>query len=428
MSRIFQLLLLSFLSLLTALPLAGAQTIELIEGQWAEASDMRPFSNDSQTRMVWLPEGTILYNTSRLANKANFRTARSYFGIDVLIQARKRNGNWFFAEVEGEKEAAFRLTRAVFCPGESNPLVLQGNCLRDQRRPIGQGYTFNFSRVDADGDGAPDRTGGQDFYRVQAVLDEQTAATLGIDRTIVFDLFDRDLDVYEESGVLFRLDREHPLRSFVFTGSEYAPCGTTTRSEVKRTVVEETYAKASGKVGASFWNWLSATFEAGGGVKSTDGDTELVSSTLSTTTSTLFRQWGFVEHTPAGGDASDSIPFIVEKLFRCDPGSGSSFPTDQVESVKIGFYNEIIDSNDYYEFRRPDDYIASDEEIFDYLDQPVFISVNDPEDQAWVIEQIKDRFPELDHYRALFVYSQLNLACPEVHRDRCIAVSRRAIP
>ncbi|GFE51118.1 hypothetical protein So717_28710 [Roseobacter cerasinus] len=389
---------------------------------------MRPFSNDSQTRMLWLPEGTILYSTSRIPNKVNFRTARSYFGLDVVIQARKRNGNWFFAEAEGKKEAAFRLTRDVFCPGESNPIVLQGNCLRDQRQPIGQGYTFGFSRVDTDADGVPDRSGGQDFYRVQAMLDAQTAATLNIDQTIVFDLFDRDLDVYEESGVLFRLDREHPLRSFVFTGSEYVPCGTTTRSEVKQTVVEETYAKASGKVGASFWNWFSATVEAGGGVKSTDGGTELVSSTLSTTKSTLFRQWSFIEHTPAGGGESNSIPFIVEKLFRCDVGSGSSFPTDQVASVKIGFYNDIIDSNDYYEFRRPGDYIVSDEEIFDFLDQPVFISVNDPEDQAWVIDQIKVRFPELDHYRTLFVYSQLNLACPEVHRSKCIAVSNRSSP
>lgn len=420
-----------FTSLLVAFALASAcdraladrpskPVLSLVSGQWVELRDLDPVASTRDVRHIWLHRGALLFGVTRVEGKPAYRDAVSYLGLPVRILAAKRGGGWHVEKVRDPFRSSFHLTRNVFCPGESSPIVLKGDCLRGGS-PVGEGYVFDLRTVDADGDGVADLKHGQKFFAVSIQLDEATAAALDVDKAFEFEIYQTDLERYEDIGVLFRLDRPHPLREVRFLDGEYQPCGSTETSEIKKATALEAYEKAEGKAGFNFWGWLSASLSVGVSGTIIETDENSVKITTTTTEGTTFRQWGLIFDYPDSPDKPvRQTPFFVQKVFECVSTEGQARFGDRIKKVEIGLYDDFTGNNRVFEFNRPEDFQVFSKKVLDKVDKPVFISVNDSETQAAVLDMIKERYEIKDHYLAVFLFSQINLACPENDRAKCV--------
>lgn len=395
--------------------------VSLVSGQWVELRDLDPVPSRREVRHIWLHRGALLFGVTQPESNSPFRDAVSYFGLPVRILAKKRRGGWHIKEIDDPFRSSFHLTRNVFCPGESNPIVLEGDCLR-RGSPVGEGYVFDLRTVDADGDGVADLKNGQKFYEVSIQLDEATAAALKVDKSFVFEIYQTDLDRYENKGLLFRLDRPHPLRDVRFLDREYQPCGSTATSEIKKATALEAYARAEGKAGFDFWGWLSASLTFGASVTATETEEDTIKLTTTTAGGTTFRQWGLIfDYSIKPDKPKHQTPFFVEKVFECVSDVGRAKFGDHIKKVEIGLLDHFTGNNREFEFNRPEDFQVFDDRVLDKVDKPVFISINDSEMQAAALDVIKARYGIKDHYLAAFVFSQLNLSCPERDRDECLS-------
>lgn len=398
----------------------GEPVVELTSGQWVEVRDMDPVPSRRDIRHLWLHRGSLLFGVARIDGKPPFRDAVTYFGLPIRLLAQKRRGGWHIKEIDNSIRSSFHLTRNVFCPGESNPILLQGQCLRGGA-PIGEGYVFDLRTVDADGDGVADQLNGQDYFEAVVQLDRMTAAELDVNDRFVFNIYQKDLDRYEDDGVLFRLDRPHPQHEVRFLGMAYQPCGSTRSSEIRKATALKAYAEAEGKAGFNFWGWLTASLTVGAQASRSTEDTESFTITTTTTGGTTFRQWGLIFDYTLDADVPEhQTPFFIEKVFECASDVGEASFGDRIKRVEIGVLDHFTGNNTEFEFNRPEDFQTFDARILDKLDKPVFISINESEAQARALEVIKTQYGVKDHYLAAFVFSQLNLACPEDSRAECL--------
>lgn len=401
----------------------GFPIVKLVEGQWVELRDKDPVRSNREVRHIWLHRGTLLFDVTRVEGKPPFRDAITYFGLPVRIQAKKRGPGWYIEDIKDPKRSSFHLTRNVFCPGESNPIILKGNCLRGGA-PIGEGYVFDLRKVDADKDGNPDKKNSLDYYEAGVTLYPETAAALGVSRRFVFVIYEKDLDRYEKDGVLFRLDRRHPQREIRFLDSDYQPCGSTKTSELKKEKTLEAYVEAEGKAGFDFWGWLKASLKVVISKKNKDSDTDTIKLTTTTEGGTTFRQWGLIfDYSVDPSKPQHQTAFFVEKVFECRSNVGQITFGDRINGIEIGLFDHFTKGNIEFEFSHSEDLQELNDKIFDQLDKPVFISINDSERQAAMIDKIKVQEKIKDHYLAAFIFAQLNLACPEVKRKNCRALN-----
>ncbi len=402
----------------------GAPVVSLFNGQWVEILDKDPAISQRDVRHIWLHRGTRLFNVSRPSNNSPYRDAITYTGLPVRVLAKKRSGGWHIENVDDpnthKPKPAFHLTRNVFCPYESNPIVLNGSCLH-REEPLGEGYIFDLLTIDEDQDGVPDKKSNRDYFRVVYELDEKTKKELGEDDDFEFNLFAADLDSYETAGVLFRIDRQHPQRQVKFLDSDYQECGSTETSTIEKSLVLEAYAEAEGKAEFGFWNWFKAAIGVGTktGVTASDENTVKVTSTASE--ATRFRQWGIIFDYSKGSDHMEyQTPFYIEKLVECEVGEGPPSFGERIKNIEIEVWDHFLHRNSAFEFNRSEDLQSVGERQLDKVDKPVFISVNSSRKQNDIIEKIKADY-KVDHYLAMFMFSQINLACPESVRKECIS-------
>jgi hypothetical protein len=403
---------------------------KLTTGLWAEVRDLDPVPSNRDVRHIWLHRGTLLFDVYRPSKLSPYRDAITYFGLPIRILAKKRDGSgWYIENIPNPIKSSFHLTRNVFCPGESNPILLHGDCLNG-KPPLGEGFIFNFHSVDDNGDGVPDKKNSQDFFRISAKLDKETATALNVSENFEFDLYERDLDNYEGKGVLFRLDRVYPLHEVRFIESYYQPCGSTKTSEITKEKTLEAYLEAEGSSGFDFWGWLSTSLTIGSSVRATNKDAETISITTTTENGTTFRQWGLIfDYSVSSDDPNHQTPFYVEKVFGCKNNVGKSSFGDRIQGIEIGILDHFSNKNDVYELQRPEDFQRQplDPRVLDKVDKPVFISVNDSKSQALKLDQIKTKLKIEKYYLAMLVFSQINLSCPESSRSDCSTWTSRHI-
>ncbi|MGB0506667.1 MAG: hypothetical protein ACPGGK_10775 [Pikeienuella sp.] len=400
----------------------GAPIVKLFnEGQWVEIRDLSPISSSRDVRHIWLHRGTLLYNVTRIPNRPAHRDAITYFGLPVRFLVKTEEGKNLIENITQPEHSSFHLTRNVFCPGETSPFVLTGNCNRGSS-PIGEGYVFDLSRVDEDLDGMADVSGGQNFYRVEARVTPETAAALKIEPRFSFPLFDTDLEIYEDKGILFRLDRSHPRREIRFIGQVHQPCGSTQSTTLIKSDIQKAYIEAEGTAGFSFWGWLSTSVTIGGSGETQTEEAETLAIKTTTSEGTTLRQWGLIfEYDENNGKSSKQTPFFVEKVVDCQSTAGNAKFGEKVKSVEVGIRNDFTGKNREYEF--DENFYKLNNKILQHLDIPVFMSINDSEKQAGIIDRIKSNKGISDHFLATFIFSQLNLSCPKNDRLGCVQIN-----
>ena len=405
---------------------APGKVVQLIEGQWAQGVDLSPLGGGRPLN-IWLPVGTLLHDVERDKSE-QFRNAVTYFGYPVRIETFRdsRRTRYFFKELDDYSAPAFRLTRDVFCAGETAPIRLEGNCLRTKEQPKGEGYELRFERVDADGDGQPDRKNDQEFYRVFVTLDREDAEAVGTDTTFTFDLYETDLNLYESSGALFRLDRPHPRVRFKFLDQTFLPCGSVDQRSLERKDVSTVFVETSAEAGFDLWRWFKLTIGGGARLEKSGTDAEKLVFEVSSKTATTFRQWGEkIVYDQGLSEAPTSVPFMVEKTIECRPeGQGAAEFGDAVASVKVQVWNPQKERNIRYEFNDRAEFWEVDDKLRDFIERPVFISVNEVDQQSWVLNKIKMKYPGIDHETALFVFGQLNNTCFSENRSACAKYSK----
>ncbi|MFN3132450.1 hypothetical protein [Roseibium sp.] len=383
---------------------------ELTTGLWAEGVDLDPFGK--RPVQLWLPEGSLIYDlgdTDRVSGtKARkYRIARTFHGYPVNLELFPTPGVSRYRRILSQNtQPRFRLLHSVYCAGETNPIVTSGNGC-NFKQPIGEGWVFELTE-------SKDTPLGL-RYSATAYPDSKTIAELGpVDSGIYsFEIYERDLDLYEKQGVLFRLDRDHPLTSFHFIDEYFFPCNTTRTVEIKKEEIEKAFTEASVEADIGFWTWFKAKASAGVGFE--DRGTSITSTKTQQDSSkaSVFSQWGFMR-----GSNSPDVPFYVEKRFDCQSGVGTTKPGDWITSVEISFWNYDDDVNDVYEFDDAAEWVEMElDEIKKRHQRPVFFSVNDSDKQARVISNILKEYPELTYSQAVFVFAQLNNGCRQSFRD-----------
>ena len=388
---------------------------ELIRGLWAESLAYDPFSD--RPVQLWLPEGTLIYdiklNKRDGASSWKYRAAKTYHGYPVYLRLRRSSREWNFKKLRANNRPnRFRLNQSVFCPGETSPIVwLEKRCIHGD--PVGEGWTFDFLPE-------PDNPSEPKSLLVTAVLDEETKRNGGFSKkTLQFRLFERDLDFFENIGLLFRLDRPHPINSFNFLGEFYFPCNTEQISEIKEEQIQKLYAEASVEASVGFWAWFKATLKGGVGYEDKDTSIKITRTKINSSKSSIFQLWGVMNTVDDG--YKQSTPFLVEKKFECQPNVGTNDPGSKILSVHIHFWNHDEDTNDVFEFNRPSDFMEIDQKLYDSFRRPVFISANSSDDQSAIIKLIMSRHSKLSFNQAIFVFSQLNNRCLTKDIKNCMA-------
>lgn len=394
---------------------AFAQTgvvAELTEGLWAEGRDFDPFGR--RPVQLWLPEGTLIFDIKRSdrvsgARAFKYRTVRTFHGYPVNLELVPKRGNYRFKRVSTpNSDPHFRLLRSVYCPGETNPIVTSADGC-NFGEPVGEGWRFELSKIDDTPLGAR--------MRAQALPDKNTISAIGDPSTGIysFDIYERDLDLFENNGVLFRLDREHPLTTFIFVDSYFFPCNTISTKEFKEEEIVKKFATASVEAEVGFWSWFKAKASAGGGFEDKGTSISSTRTQQDSSKASVFSQWGLMR-TANGAE----LPFFVEKRFECQSGAGTTKPGDWITSVEVSFWNDDEDINDVYEFNAATDWVTMNNDVIKKRHQrPVFFSVNDSDKQAQLIQNILSSYPELNYNQAVFIFSQLNNGCSGRFRDDC---------
>lgn len=397
-------------------------TGSLTQGQWAEGRDFDPFG--SRPVQLWLPEGTLIFDIQpsdrvRGASARKYRAARTYHGYPVNLRLFPRPGTALFkrlASLDGPPR--FRLNTPVYCPAETSPILPSGGAC-NHGRATGEGWVFDLSSTTTNTPLGPRLT-------ATAQPDAATVAQLGSAGSALFsfEIYQRDLDLYERQGILFRMDRSHPLSSFDFVGHDYFPCNTSRTVEFKEEAVTKAFAKAEASSEFGFWSWFKGKVSAGAGYEDKGSTVRAEKTVVDSSSSSAFQQWGLMRQ-----DAIDSqTPFFVEKRFECNKGTGTTKPGERITSVEISFWNDEEDRNDVYEFNDPNDFVTMEDAIFDRHQRPIFFSINDSGKQAAVIAAIMARFPRLSHHQAVFIFAQLNNGCGGTHRQACDALVTVAGP
>lgn len=412
--------LLIFVAMTQAPQSAKAQTVavaELTEGLWAEGRDFDPFGN--RPVQLWLPEGSLIFdvtNTDRVTGtKAlKYRSARTFHGYPVTLELVPRRGVARYKTISSpNSDPRFRLLQSVYCPGETNPIVTAADGCNFVE-PVGEGWVFELSDSESTALGPR--------FTATAYPDAKTIASLGPVSSGIysFEIYQRDLDLYEKRGVLFRLDRDHPLTSFHFIDDYFFPCNTTQTVELKEEEMVKTFAEAAVETEFGFWSWFKATASAGAGFEDKGSRISSTRTKQDSSASSVFSQWGLMK--VAGGQ---EVPFYVEKRFECQSGAGSTKPGDWITSIEVSFWNDDEDLNDVYEFNSAAEWVEMNEsEVKDRHQRPVFLSINDSDKQARLIQNILEEYPELTYSQAVFVFAQLNNGCSGRFREVCNAATQ----
>jgi len=283
----------------------------------------------------------------------------------------------------------------------------------------GEGWTFDFKEVKTSPPELPK-------YDVVAYLDKATADQVfhrnpnaDVDglTELRFELYKRDVDRFERLGVLFRLDRRHPLSRFRFVGYNYFPCGSTQSTEIRVADINKAVAEAGVGVEFNFLGWLTAVLGAKVSKAKEASETTITVTEIKSETSSVFQQWGIVELQT--GHEPERFPFFVQKKFECQVGVGTDDPGQRILEVKVKFFNRNEDRDDTYTFDKPSEWMAMEKELYAYIDRPVFFSANEPSDQLAVINVILKKHKTLSFSQSLFIFAQLNNTCNVTHRDAC---------
>ena len=378
---------------------------ELIEGQWAEARTDDPFTNQGRPVQLWLPEGTLIYDIQESDRGKKFRSATTYHGYPVTLwlQPKPEEEKYKYALLRPPLEPGrFRLNQSVFCPAEGNAIVPEKDKLcRSGLLPIGEGWTFSFVK-----DGTNPR------YEVTAVLDEATQKEIDGGRlSYSFFVYENEIEDYERQGILFRLDKPYPQQRYEFLESNYFPCNTTQTFESRKEEIQEKYAKATLGGGFDFWGWFRTTVETGTGYQDQESSVEKTTTTISSSESSIFRQWGVIRQ-----DSAEGVPFYIEKSFECQSGAGTNNAGDRILKVQITIWDPEYDENQTYEFDNPARFVEMDEEIYRYHQRPIFISINDPTQQALILKDLVEK-EEISFSLAVFLYAQINNSCSRKNRE-----------
>lgn len=394
---------------------------ELTEGLWAEGLDFDPFGR--RPVQLWLPEGTLIFNvkkTDRVTGSKAFkyRAARTFHGYPVNLELVPRQGVYRYKTIDTpNSEPYFRLLHSVYCPGETNPIVTSTEAC-NFGEPVGEGWVFELA------EGEDTQLGRR--LRATAYPDADTISALGAVSSGIytFDIYERDLDLFEKQGVLFRLDRQHPLTSFHFVDDYFFPCNTTSTVELKEEEIVTAFAEASVEAEFGFWSWFKAKASAGAGFEDKGSSISSTRTEQDSSQASVFSQWGIMKTAGKG-----EIPFYVEKRFDCQSGAGTTKPGDWITSIEISFWNDDDDVNDVYEFDAAADWVEMDtDEIKKRHQRPVFFSINDSDKQARVIQNILKEYPELTYNQAVFIFAQLNNGCSGRFRDDCNNASQVVEP
>lgn len=387
---------------------------ELIDGQWAEGRAFDPFGD--RPIQIWLPEGTLIYDIEESnkggANRWKYRFAKTYHGYPVNVRLRKTKEKWNYKRLAPNTYSArFRLNQSVFCPAETSPIVWpRSRCLSGEA--TGEGWTFEFSP------GATE-AGEPPYFEVQGIPDEQTKKDLGDSKSLYsFKFYEKDMKLLEDKGVLFRLDRPHPIVDFDFVGHYYFPCNSETIAELKQEEIEKKFVEASLEAGFSFWNWFKLTLKGGIGYEDKESEIRITRTKVTSGASSVFQQWGIM-HLRNKDDGSEDVPFFIEKKFECHKDSGTSDPGSKILSVEVQFWNDEEDRNDTYEFNKTAPFIVIDDELYNHIQRPIFLSINSSEGQARIIEKLLKENQELHFNQAIFIFAQLNNGCSGKDRDKC---------
>lgn len=394
---------------------------ELTEGLWAEGRDLDPFGR--RPVQLWLPEGTLVFDiqkTDRVQGPkaAKFRSARTFHGYPVNLELLPKRGVTRYRSITARGDRArFRLLQSVYCPGETNPFATVGQC--QDSEPVGEGWVFELIETGVE-------TSKGKKLQATAYPDEKTIAELGpvASEIYTFDIYENDLDRFENQGVLFRLDRKHPLTEFEFIDDYYFPCNTTKTVEFKEEQIIQAFAEASVETEIGFWSWFKLSADAGGRFEDSGSSIKSNRTQQDSSKASVFSQWGLMK-TAVG----EELPFFVEKRFECQSGVGSTKPGDWITSVEISFWNDNEVRNDVYEFNVADNWVKMDrDEIKKRHQRPVFFSVNDSTKQAQVIQSILNANSELNYNQAVFMFAQLNNGCTGKFRKNCDEAAQVVFP
>jgi hypothetical protein len=390
---------------------------ELLEGQWAEGRDEDPFGR--RPIQIWLPEGTLLYKiekgTRSTSRQWRYRDAVTYHGYPVHLQLEPSRRDYKFRRIQPNGGVpSFRLNEAVFCPGQTSPIAWPSKtCLRGD--PVGEGWTFEFEG------GSPEES-HKDYFYVSARPDSADLAKLNLpDEALRFRMAKEDLDVYEQKGVLVRLDRHHPLHEFEFAGSYFFPCNSEKVVETKSEDIKRWGAEGSISAGLDLWGWFKSAVKGTVGYEDRNTEIAIKRTRISSQKASIFQQWGFMHEMTSEGKRS--LPFFVQKEFECREGTGSTSEGDRITKVVVKFWDESQDRDDVLEFnlqRVLDEWVELDSRIFDFHDaRPILLSANSSEKQAVIIQRILDERESLHYNQAVFVFAQLNNGCPAETRKKC---------
>ena len=420
--------------LLVQKPYADDRSIgELTKGQWAEGRVFDPFGE--RPVLLWLPEGTLIYDITRhdrvRTNPWKYRFATTYHGYPVNLKLEPEQNRYLFRE-RGPSQfpKQFRLTKSVLCLWQTPLIVWPATKCNHGQMMRGEGWTFDFQEAETSPPELPKynvvayldkATADQVFHRN---LDDSTADEFGRLQELRFDLYKRDVERFERLGVLFRLDRRHPLSRFHFLGNNYFPCGSTRSTEIRAADMTKAVAEAGIGVEFKFFGWL-ATVLGGKVTKEKEAsETTITVTKIRSEISSVFQQWGIVELQT--GPEPRHVPFSIQKKFECQVGTGTNDPGKRILEVKVKFFNRNEGRDDTYTFDDPSDWMAIDKKLYAYIDRPVFFSVNEPSEQLAVITGILDKHKTLSFSQALFIFAQLNNTCNSTHRDVCQQYAKAA--
>jgi len=211
------------------------------------------------------------------------------------------------------------------------------------------------------------------------------------------------------------LDKNYPIVEFETTENAlFIECGQNELSE--KTLGVAASVGVSGAVGGEVPVWtrfitgLKASLKLEEEVKAdaTKSTVYKINGLNTLDISYLSYQVTMIDHSDPARDSK--LYIIVEKEFDCRQ-SPKVEPGDRIRRVTFRFYNPDDPDPDVVKFQNAGDVLPVPDELFQYFERPVFISINSPQQQTETIGRLMPELPVADINMAFFVLENLNSSC-----------------
>lgn len=418
--KIFCVAIVTALTMLLSAP-AYTQPSILLKGMWVQDVNLDPFENKYPTT-AYLPAGTILFEIQPAPNENEYVFALTHNGFWVRIEKPAASEQWKRSlselSIKTPSNTLF-MHQSILCLEQTNRIVKPNrlcdadsptNTKENGSRPVGEGWVFTFSNSKKPG-----------WLTLSADLNSRTKQELN-DRgwhksEARFEIHRKDLTRLEIEGHVTLLNKTYPIVSFKNRNVKpvMIKCGTKTVTAGKLYAALKVEASAEAKT--SLFGWLAAKL----GINAEAGAKAEKTYTLTIDTTNRSFLYYFIDMYDHVKKRSRVLK--IEKEFECKSGPRIDFGK-KIFSVYIEIDSYSKRDPIPYTFDNPEHYLAMDEEVFDHLHRPAFLSLNTPDIYRTTVSKVKNRLGIFERRIAEFIVSNINYSCPQETRRKCAELAK----